>query len=115
MSINNELVSDKSLAEISALLRYKVIQMCHESKSAHLGSSLSCVDILSSLYFQVLNIRPDEPDWPERDIFILSKEILGNVQNIFTKARLRLDKVLKDRFLLHLMATVKRNSCLGKV
>ena len=73
MSINNELVSDKSLAEISALLRYKVIQMCHESKSAHLGSSLSCVDILSSLYFQVLNIRPDEPDWSERDIFILSK------------------------------------------
>ncbi len=63
----------KTLDEISASLRYRVIQMCHDSKSAHLGSSLSCIDMLSSLYFQILNVNPEIPDWPERDIFILSK------------------------------------------
>ncbi|MDC3193531.1 transketolase [Alphaproteobacteria bacterium] len=73
MFTNHKSFSGKSLAEISSLLRYQIIQMCHDSKSAHLGSSLSCVDILSTLYFQVLNVRADMPDWSERDIFILSK------------------------------------------
>ena len=68
-----EKFSGKSLADISALLRFRIIEMCHASKSAHLGSSLSCVDLLSCLYFDILNIRPDQPDWAERDIFILSK------------------------------------------
>jgi transketolase len=34
---------------------------------------LSAADILVALYFRVLNVRPDEPDWPDRDRFILSK------------------------------------------
>ena len=73
MSTNPESFIGKTLDEISALLRYRVVQMCHDSKSAHLGSSLSCIDILSSLYFQILNVKPDVPNWLERDIFILSK------------------------------------------
>ena len=73
MSTNPESFIGKTLDEISASLRYRVVQMCHDSKSAHLGSSLSCIDILSSLYFQILNVNPQIPDWPERDIFILSK------------------------------------------
>ena len=57
MSTKPKSVIGKTLNEISASLRYRVIQMCHDSKSAHLGSSLSCIDILSSLYFQILNLR----------------------------------------------------------
>ena len=73
MFTNPEPAIEKNLDEISASLRFSVVQMCHDSKSAHLGSCLSCIDILSSLYFQVLNVKPDIPDWPGRDIFILSK------------------------------------------
>jgi transketolase len=39
----------------------------------HVGGSLSAVDILTVLYSEVLRVRPDEPDWPDRDWFVLSK------------------------------------------
>jgi transketolase len=41
--------------------------------SGHAGGSSSAADILSALYFYRLRIRPTEPDWPERDRFVLSK------------------------------------------
>lgn len=41
--------------------------------SGHPGGSLSSADIVTALYFHVLNHRPDEPKWPGRDRFILSK------------------------------------------
>ena len=43
--------------------------MAHNSKSAHVGSSLSCTDILTVLYFDIMKLEP----WEDRDIFILSK------------------------------------------
>lgn len=39
----------------------------------HVGGSLSAADILVALYFHALRVRPDEPEWPERDHFVLSK------------------------------------------
>ena len=39
----------------------------------HLSTALSCIDILRVLYDDVLRVRAEEPDWDERDIFILSK------------------------------------------
>ena len=57
----------------AARLRGRVIEMCHASSSAHLGSSLSCLDILTVAYWRVLNIDPTRPLDPERDRFILSK------------------------------------------
>ena len=47
--------------------------MTTECEGGHLAGSLSCIDILIALYFEVLNHRPDQPDWPKRDRFILSK------------------------------------------
>ena len=41
--------------------------------SGHMGGSLSAADLLAALYFHHLNLRPDEPDWPGRDRFVLSK------------------------------------------
>jgi len=41
--------------------------------SGHPGGSLSSADIVTALYFQVMNHRPAEPAWPGRDRFILSK------------------------------------------
>ena len=48
--------------------------MTNRAKSSHIGSCLSIADILAVLYGEVLNVRPNEPDWEDRDRFILSKD-----------------------------------------
>ncbi|GAC1403004.1 MAG: transketolase [Chloroflexota bacterium] len=50
-----------------------IIQVIHKAQAGHLGGPLACTDLLVALYFHTLRIRPDEPRWPERDRFILSK------------------------------------------
>ncbi|MHB1133987.1 MAG: transketolase [Chloroflexota bacterium] len=54
-------------------LRRDIVHMAHRSQTAHVGTSLSCADILTVLYFGVMRLRPAEPCWPERDRFIMSK------------------------------------------
>lgn len=61
------------LKNIARRIRAKLVLMSHKTGAAHLGSSLSCVDILVSAYWGVLNINPKEAGWVERDRFILSK------------------------------------------
>ena len=56
------------MKEIAKKIRKTIIEIANSSKSPHAGSALSCVDILSVLYFKVLNL-----DDENRDIFILSK------------------------------------------
>jgi transketolase len=54
-------------------VRRDIIDMVHVGGSGHPGGSLSAVDILVTLYFHTMRVRPQEPKWPERDRFILSK------------------------------------------
>lgn len=54
-------------------VRARVIEMSHRAKTPHLGSSLSCVDLLVAAYWGVLKIDPARPLDPDRDRFILSK------------------------------------------
>ncbi|BAZ91303.1 transketolase [Cylindrospermopsis raciborskii] len=61
------------LSDVAAKLRADIVQMSHQAKAAHLASALSCVDILTILYSQVLSIDPNNPKHPDRDRFILSK------------------------------------------
>ncbi|MDI6751488.1 MAG: transketolase [bacterium] len=53
--------------------RRLIIEMLAEAGSGHPGGSLSCVEIITCLYFHIMRHRPEEPDWPDRDRFILSK------------------------------------------
>lgn len=67
---------DVDLDEFAALarkIRGRVVQMSHAAKTPHLGSSLSCVEILVAAYWGVLRIDPQQPLAPERDRFVLSK------------------------------------------
>lgn len=59
--------------QISKEIRKKVLKMTYESRTAHIGSSLSCVDILNVLYFKILKIDPGDPLFEIRDRFLLSK------------------------------------------
>jgi len=74
MFIEREAVG--SLAEIEGrarLLRARIIENSHKTGTPHLGSCLSCVDVLAALYFAVLRVDPAAPRNPGRDRFILSK------------------------------------------
>ncbi len=53
--------------------REHALRMVHRAKASHIGAALSMVDILAVLYADVLQVRPDEPDWPARDRLIVSK------------------------------------------
>ena len=61
------------LSRRAATLRARIIETSHETQTPHLGSCLSCVDILTAIYFSVLKIDPANPRQPDRDRFILSK------------------------------------------
>ncbi|MGE3270197.1 MAG: transketolase [Chloroflexota bacterium] len=54
-------------------IRRNVWRALKASGSGHAGGSLSAADMLAVLYFHRMNVRPSEPDWPDRDRFILSK------------------------------------------
>ncbi len=62
-----------SLEEAARRIRVAVVRTVHTTRVGHLGGSLSEADLLAALYFHVLRIRPDEPDWADRDRFVLSK------------------------------------------
>jgi transketolase len=61
------------LEDMARRIRVAVIRTVMERKAGHVGGNLSAADVLAALYGRILHIRPDEPDWPERDRFILSK------------------------------------------
>ncbi|HBA84530.1 MAG TPA: transketolase [Verrucomicrobia bacterium] len=63
----------EELKKTAARVRGKVVELSHRAKTPHLGSSLSCVDILVAAYWEVLRIDPARPADPNRDRFILSK------------------------------------------
>lgn len=60
-------------------LRALLVEVSSRTRTAHLGSCLSCVDILVSLFRGgILRFRPDQPDWTDRDRFIMSKGHAAN-------------------------------------
>ena len=66
----------KKLEELQAVarsVRRHIVQMIGEAKSGHPGGSLSAVEIVVTLYYDVMRHDPANPAWPERDRFILSK------------------------------------------
>jgi len=54
-------------------IRLRIIQMNSSAGQGHTGADLSEADILATLFFNLLRYKPAEPQWPDRDRFILSK------------------------------------------
>lgn len=61
------------LKKQAKLVRMEILKMLALAGSGHTGGSLSAADIVTVLYFSKMRHRPDEPNWKERDRFILSK------------------------------------------
>jgi transketolase len=67
-------IDAESLAKDAKAIRRSLVGMCFRAKASHIGSGLSCIDILAVLYLgKILRIDPKKPLAPDRDIFILSK------------------------------------------
>ena len=66
-------MNTQKLSQNANILRARIIENSSKTGTPHLGSCLSCVDILVALYFKVLKLDPTNPQWSERDRFILSK------------------------------------------
>ena len=57
----------------AAKARLLCVQMVHDAASGHPGGSLSCIDVLTALYFDIMHIDPKAPHYPYRDRFVMSK------------------------------------------
>jgi len=65
--------SAADIADIARQARIHILEAVAHAKGGHVGGPYSAAEMLAALYFRVLNIRPEEPDWPDRDRFVLSK------------------------------------------
>ncbi len=68
-----DLAKEKSLRRTAADVRLGIIEAVYNAKSGHPGGSLSIADLLTYLYFEEMNIDPQNPKWEDRDRFVLSK------------------------------------------
>ena len=73
MPLGRDPLSVADLEQRARVLRAQIIENSHRTQTPHLGSCLSCVDVLVAAYFAALRIDPSRPADPGRDRFILSK------------------------------------------
>ena len=63
----------RELERRAAEVRLQIVKAMGPDKFHHFGGSLSVADLMVTLYYRQMRYRPEEPDWPERDRFVLSK------------------------------------------
>ena len=88
--------------------RLLALQCVHDAASGHPGGSLSCMDILTVLYFGVMRIDPEAPKAPNRDRFVMSKghctpalySVLA-MRGYFPEAQLKLFRSIEGHFSGH--------------
>ncbi len=83
------------LEDMARRIRVAIVRTVYRVKVGHVGGPMSQADILAALYGRVLRIRPDEPDWRDRDRFILSKghSSLGQYAAMALRGYLPLDEL----------------------
>jgi transketolase len=68
-----EIKEKEKLRNMAKRLRIDIVDTTVWAGGAHIGGGLSVIDILTILYFKYLNINPENPQWEDRDRFVLSK------------------------------------------
>ena len=70
------MTSEAKLTELrahAARVRRDVVRLSYQAKTGHIGSSLSCAELIAATFFHFLRLDPKNPTWPDRDRFLLSK------------------------------------------
>ena len=70
---NKKPLSVQEMETVAKRLRRHIVSMTGKAGSGHPGGSLSAVEIITALYFNLLRHNPEDPNWADRDRFILSK------------------------------------------
>jgi transketolase len=65
--------NNEDLQAVAKRLRRDIVTMIARAGSGHPGGSLSAVEIITTLYWKIMRYKPADPQWPDRDRFILSK------------------------------------------
>ncbi|HXX81006.1 MAG TPA: transketolase [Thermodesulfovibrionales bacterium] len=73
MSLTTPTRDLRLLREHAKEVRREIVKMLTQAGSGHTGGSLSAADIVAGLYFYKMRHRPEDPEWKERDRFVLSK------------------------------------------
>ena len=60
------------LEKIAVQNRKNVLRLMKAGRMGHIGGALSAIDILTALYFKIMRVDPQKPNWPQRDRFVLS-------------------------------------------
>jgi len=68
----NETLAAEQLEEKARELRKLVIRQVAAASSGHVAGPLGFADVMAVLYFRILRLRPEEPDWSDRDLFVMS-------------------------------------------
>ena len=66
-------MANRDHKELAKKIRINALHMVYKANQSHIGTCLSMADLLAVLYNKVLNVKPSNPTWSERDRFILSK------------------------------------------
>ncbi len=99
----------QELKEKAVQIRKDIIDTTVAAGGAHIGGALSMVEIMTILYYRYLNVRPDQPDWQDRDRVVVSKghagvgvaAVLAN-KGYFPKEALSTFNQFKSKFGMHL-------------
>ena len=63
----------KQLVRQAEVDRRRLMEVVYKAKAGHIGGDLSCLNVMTALYFNIMNVNPEAPKDPNRDRFILSK------------------------------------------
>ncbi len=85
-------LNNRQLEQKARDIREGIIRSLTSAGSGHTAGPLGLADIFSALYFNVLRLRPEEPDWPNRDLLILSNGHCAPVQYVAMVERGFFDK-----------------------
>jgi len=66
-------VTDAELLRRADWIRLQTVELIAQAGLGHYSSTFSCAEIVATLYYHTLRLRPGEPDWPDRDRFLLGK------------------------------------------
>ena len=72
-----ELTEKKALQAFAIRIRMALVEAIHSIGSGHVGGALSIADVLAVLYGREMNVRPEDPQWPDRDYLVVSKGHAG--------------------------------------
>ncbi len=78
--MSGEKIDNKEqLTLLAKELRYVITDIICQAGSGHIGGALSLVEIITTLYYRIMNVKPSEPRWADRDRLVLSKGHAGPV------------------------------------